>query len=67
MTQQKTSEITRDRENAIPDGDPFEQNDGDLREQAAAYASIAREAREDCETDVDPEKQLHRRRNVSGQ
>ena len=65
MSQQKTREMTRQREVDGPDSDPFEENTGGLQQQAEAYARIAREARENC--DQDAERELQRRRNRSGQ
>ena len=67
MTQQRTRTITTDHEPGQPDGDPFADGGGDLRQQAAAYANIAREARDDCQRGADAEQELHRRRNRSGQ
>jgi hypothetical protein len=67
MTHHKTAKLTHNREPSASDGDPFETSESSLREQAAAYASIAREAREDCHSGRDAELELQQRRNRSGQ
>lgn len=67
MTQQKKHVVTHQHSQAGPDGDPFDENAGDLRQQAASYANIARQARDDCQRGADAEKELERRRNRSGQ
>ncbi len=67
MMNQQTRTVTRERELGGPGADPFEENAGDLRQQAAAYANIAREARDDCQRGADAEQELQRRRNRSGQ
>lgn len=66
MTEQKTRDMTRHQEPAAPDGDPFVEGAGDLRQQAATYADIARAAHADCQQ-LDAEHELQRRRNQSGQ
>ncbi len=49
MSQQRTRTKTQNDEAGGPDTDPFAASGGDLRQQAAAYANIAREARDDCQ------------------
>jgi hypothetical protein len=67
MTQQRTRTLTQEHAVGGPGTDPFEENTGDLRQQAAAYANIAREAHDDCQRGADAEQELARRRNRSGQ
>lgn len=49
--------------------DPLESGagPGNLQQQAAAFAQIAREAREACQQGADAERTLEARRNRSGQ
>jgi hypothetical protein len=67
MTQQKTRTATREQEVAGPAADPLEENGGGLRQQAAAFAHVAREAHADCQRGDEAERELQRRRNRSGQ
>lgn len=67
MTRQRTRTTTTDHDLGQPDRDPFTDGGDDLRQQAAAYANIARQARDDCQRGADAEQELHRRRNRSGQ
>jgi hypothetical protein len=47
--------------------DPFEENASQWRQQAEAYARLAREARTSGQRAADAEHELRRRRNRSGQ
>ncbi|MCO6456009.1 MAG: hypothetical protein J5I93_11985 [Pirellulaceae bacterium] len=67
MSEQLQRQQTRTTPPEASGGDPLQPQPGNLREQAAAFARIAREAHADCERGADAEQQLQRRRNQSGQ
>lgn len=67
MSLQQKRELTQRRDPEETGGDPFEGQGPNLAQQAAAYAEIARTAREECGQGVDAENELQRRRNRSGQ
>lgn len=67
MPQQKTKDRSIDGQIEHPGGDPFEGGAGNLAQQAAAYANVARQARRDCEQGAEAERALEARRNRSGQ
>ena len=54
-----------DREN--PESDPLGSEPSPYIDRAAAMADIARDALEDCQSGADAERELHNRRNSSGQ
>ena len=67
MSQEKTLPRKRQREEEAAAAPAPESGGNSLANQAAAYAQVAREALENCERGIDAERELHRRRNRSGQ
>ena len=67
MSMQQKRELIQRRDSDETGSDPFESPGGNLPQQAAAYAEIARQARNDCGQGVDAASDLQRRRNRSGQ
>ena len=67
--QNATTIVTTKREEAIatPLGPMEESRADELRDQAAAWQMVARQARESCQRGVDAAKELQRRSNTSGQ
>ena len=68
MTIQRTRSVPAQEKNisaGSPGDDPS--SAGSLLQQAQGFAQVAREALRDCERGADAEKELHNRRNQSGQ
>ena len=68
MTIQRTRPIPT-QEKSISAGSPGDDSSspGSLLEQAQGFAQVARDALRDCQRGADAEKELHNRRNQSGQ
>ena len=66
MTLDKTI-TTPNKQTSDDAGDAGDTGESSLLQQAKGYSEVAREALQDCERGEDAVKQMHKRRNRSGQ